>query len=157
MMFVSRNSSSSRSLAVLIALSRYFLRPSVIGSRMRDSRMALKMSLFPSMATKWQLALQQVWTEAPTGNQESNEQKNKKKQSQGHNRIYEDIMYMWMQYNQELCCWPVWWTQWVIGEEQGPSPYYFSQDYCLSWAKCLLLPDWRRLYQWQRQFQQNQA
>jgi hypothetical protein len=78
-MSVSESSSSSRSLAVLVALSRCFLRPSVIGSRMRDSKMALKMSLSPSMATKWRLALRQVWTEAPTGNQESSEQKSKKK------------------------------------------------------------------------------
>jgi hypothetical protein len=69
--------------------------------------MALKMSLFPSMATKWRLALQQVWTEAPVGNQESSEQKSKKKQSQGHDRVYEGTMYLWMQCNQELCRRPV--------------------------------------------------
>jgi hypothetical protein len=50
--------------------------------------MALKMSLSPSMATKWQLALRQAWTEAPTGNQRRNEQKSKKKQSQGLDREF---------------------------------------------------------------------
>jgi hypothetical protein len=70
--------------------------------------MALKMSLSPSMATKWRLALRQAWTEAPVGNQESSKQKNKKKQSQGHNRVYKDTMYLWMQCNQELCRRPVW-------------------------------------------------
>jgi hypothetical protein len=87
-MSVSGSSSSSRSLAVLVASSRCFLRPSVIGSRMRGSRMALKMSLSPSMATKWRLALRQAWTEAPVGNEESSERKNKKKQSQGDNREF---------------------------------------------------------------------
>jgi hypothetical protein len=87
-MSVSGSSSSSRSLAVLVASSRCFLRPSVIGSKMRGSRMALKMSLSPSMAMKWQLALQQAWTEASARNQGSSEQKNKKKQSQGHDREF---------------------------------------------------------------------
>jgi hypothetical protein len=87
-MSVSGSSSSSRSLAVLVASSHCFLRPSVIGSRMRGSRMALKMFLSPSMATKWRLALQQAWTKAPAGNQGSSERKNKKKQSQGHDREF---------------------------------------------------------------------
>jgi hypothetical protein len=77
-MSVSGSSSSSRSLAVLVASSRCFLRPSEIGSRMRGCRMALKMSLSPSMATKWRLALRQAWTEAPAGNQESSEQKTRR-------------------------------------------------------------------------------
>ena len=48
--------------------------------------MALKMFLSPSMATKWQLALQLAWTKASAKNQGRYKQKNKKKQSQGHNR-----------------------------------------------------------------------
>ena len=46
--------------------------------------MALKISLSPSMAMKWQLALRQAWTEAPAKNQGRCKQKNKKKQLQGH-------------------------------------------------------------------------
>ena len=60
----------------------------MIGSRIRGFQMALKMSLFPSMATKWRQALRQAWTEAPTRNQGSSEQKSNKKQSQGHNREF---------------------------------------------------------------------
>jgi hypothetical protein len=85
-MSVTGSSSTSRSLAVLVASSRCFFRPSVIGSRMRGFRMALKMSLSPSMAWKWRLALRQAWTEALVGNQGRSEQKSKKKQSQGHDR-----------------------------------------------------------------------
>jgi hypothetical protein len=48
--------------------------------------MALKMSLSPSIATKWQLALPQAWTEAPAKNQGRYKQKNQKKQPQGHDR-----------------------------------------------------------------------
>jgi hypothetical protein len=87
-MSVSGSSSSTRSLAILVASSRCFLRPLVIGSRMRGSKMALKMSLSPSMDTKWRLALRQAWTEAPVGNQGSSERKNKEKQSQGHDREF---------------------------------------------------------------------
>jgi hypothetical protein len=58
---------------------------------MRGSRMALKMTLSPSMATKWRLALRQAWIEAPARNQESSEQKSKKKQSQGHDREFMKI------------------------------------------------------------------
>jgi hypothetical protein len=53
---------------------------------MRGSRMALKISLSPSMATKWRPALRQEWTEALAKNQGRCKQKNKKKQSQGHNK-----------------------------------------------------------------------
>jgi hypothetical protein len=88
---VSGSSSSSRSLAVLVASSHCFLRPSVIGSRMRGSRMALKMSLSPSMATKWRLALRQAWIQAPVENQENSERKSKKKQSQSHDREFMKI------------------------------------------------------------------
>jgi hypothetical protein len=87
-MSVSGSSSSSRSFAVLVASSRCFFMPSVIGSRMRGSRMALKMSLSPSMATKWRLALRQAWIEALAGNQESSERKSKKTKSQGHEREF---------------------------------------------------------------------
>ena len=48
--------------------------------------MALKMSLSPFMAMKWQMALRQVWTKAPAKNQGRCTEKNKKKQSQGYNR-----------------------------------------------------------------------
>jgi hypothetical protein len=48
--------------------------------------MALKISLSPSIAIKWPPALRQAWTEAPAENQGRCKQKNKKKQSQGHNR-----------------------------------------------------------------------
>jgi hypothetical protein len=85
-MSVSGSSSTSRSSVVLVASSRCFLRPSLTGSRMRGFRMALKMSLSPSMATKWRLALRQAWTEVPAGNQRRCKRKNQKKQSQGHNR-----------------------------------------------------------------------
>jgi hypothetical protein len=50
------------------------------------SRMALKISLSPSIAIKCRLALQQAWTEANAKNQGRCKQKNKKKQSQGHDR-----------------------------------------------------------------------
>jgi hypothetical protein len=53
---------------------------------MRGSKMPLKISLLPSIATKWRPAFQQAWTEAPAENQGRCKQKNKKKQSQGHNR-----------------------------------------------------------------------
>jgi hypothetical protein len=71
---------------VLVASSRCFLKALLTGSTMRGSRTALKISLSPSIATKWRPALRQVWTEAPTENQGRCKQKNKKKQSQGHNR-----------------------------------------------------------------------
>jgi hypothetical protein len=45
------------------------------------------------MATKWRLALRQAWTETLVGNQGSNEQKNKKKQSQGHDREFMKKLY----------------------------------------------------------------
>jgi hypothetical protein len=48
--------------------------------------MALKISLSPSIATKWQSALRRAWTKAPTKNQGRCKQKNKKKQPQGHDR-----------------------------------------------------------------------
>jgi hypothetical protein len=58
--------------------------------------MPLKISLSPSIATKWRPALRQAWIEALAENQGRCKQKNKKKQSQGHNkevikklRIYE--------------------------------------------------------------------
>ena len=46
----------------------------MMGSTMRGSRMALKMSLSPSMAMKWRPALRQVWIEALVGNQRKSEQ-----------------------------------------------------------------------------------
>jgi hypothetical protein len=85
-MTVSGSSSTSRSSAVLVASSRCFLRPSLTGSTMKGSRMALKMSLSPSMATIWRPALRQAWTEAHAGNQGRCKRKNQKKQSQGHDR-----------------------------------------------------------------------
>jgi hypothetical protein len=48
--------------------------------------MALKISLSPSMATKWRPALRHVWTESLAKNQGRYKQKNKMKQSQGHDR-----------------------------------------------------------------------
>jgi hypothetical protein len=48
--------------------------------------MALKISLSPSIATKWRPALRQAWTETLAKNQGRCKQKNKKKQSQGHDR-----------------------------------------------------------------------
>jgi hypothetical protein len=48
--------------------------------------MALKISLSPSIATKWRPALRQAWTEAPAKNQRRCKQKNKNKQPQGHDR-----------------------------------------------------------------------
>jgi hypothetical protein len=48
--------------------------------------MPLKISLSPSIATKWRLALRQEWTEALAKNQRRCKQKNKKKQSQGHDK-----------------------------------------------------------------------
>jgi hypothetical protein len=48
--------------------------------------MALKISLSPSIATKWRPALRQAWTEIPAKNQGRCKQKNKKKQPQGHDR-----------------------------------------------------------------------
>jgi hypothetical protein len=48
--------------------------------------MPLKMSLSPSIATKWRLALRKAWTEAPVENQGRCKQKNKNKKSQGHNK-----------------------------------------------------------------------
>jgi hypothetical protein len=82
----SGSSSSSTSSAVLVPRSRCFLRPLLTGSTMRGSKMALKISLSPSIATKWRPALQQAWTEALAKNQGRCKQKNKKKQSQGHDR-----------------------------------------------------------------------
>jgi hypothetical protein len=82
----SRSSSISRTSVVLIASSRCFLRASLTGFTMRGSRMALKISLSPSMATKWRPALRHAWTEAPAKNQGRCKQKNKMKQSQGHDR-----------------------------------------------------------------------
>jgi hypothetical protein len=46
--------------------------------------MALKISLSPSIATKWRPALRKAWTEAPAKNQGRCKQKNK--QLQGHDR-----------------------------------------------------------------------
>jgi hypothetical protein len=82
----SSSSSTSISSAVLVASSRCFLRASLTGSTMRGSRMALKISLSPSIATKWRPALRQAWTEAPAKNQGRSKQKNQKKQPQGHDR-----------------------------------------------------------------------
>jgi hypothetical protein len=48
--------------------------------------MALKISLSPSIATKWRPTLRQVWTKAPAKNQGRCKQKNKKKKSQGHDK-----------------------------------------------------------------------
>jgi hypothetical protein len=48
--------------------------------------MALKISLSPSIATKWRPALRQAWTATPAKNQGRCKQKNKKKQPQGHDR-----------------------------------------------------------------------
>jgi hypothetical protein len=48
--------------------------------------MALKISLSPSIATKWRPALRQAWTEALTKNQGRYKQKNKNKQSQDHDK-----------------------------------------------------------------------
>jgi hypothetical protein len=84
-MSVSGSSSPSRTSVVLVASSRCFLRASLTGSTMRGSRMALKISLSPSIATKWRPALRQAWTEAPVENQGRCKQENKKKQSQGYN------------------------------------------------------------------------
>jgi hypothetical protein len=58
----------------------------VIGATMRGSRMALKISLSSSMATKWRLALRQACTEAPARNQGRYKQKSQNKQSQGQDR-----------------------------------------------------------------------
>ena len=85
-MIGSGSSSNSTSLAVLVAWSRCFLRASLTGSTMRGSKMALKISLLPSIATKWRSALWQAWTEVPVKNQGRCKKKNKKKQSQGHDR-----------------------------------------------------------------------
>jgi hypothetical protein len=82
----SGSSSISRISVVLVASSRCFLRASLIGSTMRGSIMALKISLSPFMATKWQPALRHVWIEVPAKNQGRCKQKNKMKQSQGHDR-----------------------------------------------------------------------
>jgi hypothetical protein len=53
---------------------------------MKRSRMALKISLSPSMATKWRSALRQAWTEALAKNQGRCKQKSHNKQSEGHKR-----------------------------------------------------------------------
>jgi hypothetical protein len=81
-MIGSGSSLSSTSSTVLVASSRCFFRALLTWSTMRGSKMALKISLSPSIATKW-------WTEAPAKDQRRCKQKNKKKQSQGHDR--EDI------------------------------------------------------------------
>jgi hypothetical protein len=76
---VSRYSSTSTSSAVHVASSRCFLKPSITGSTMRGFKMALKISLSPSMATKWRPALRQVWTVAPSCNQGRYKQKSQNK------------------------------------------------------------------------------
>jgi hypothetical protein len=82
----SSSSSTSISSAVLVASSRCFLSASLTESKMRGSRMPLKISLSPSVATKWRPALRQAWTEAPAKNQGRCKQKHKKKQPQGQDR-----------------------------------------------------------------------
>jgi hypothetical protein len=82
----SSSSSTSISSAVLVASSRCFLSASLTESKMRGSRMPLKISLSPSIATKWRSALRQAWTEAPAKNQGRYKQKHKKKQPQGQDR-----------------------------------------------------------------------
>ena len=69
------SSSTSTSSITSSLSSRCFLKPLVIVSTTRDLRMALKISSSPSMATKWQLALRQAWTDAPSENQERCKQK----------------------------------------------------------------------------------
>jgi hypothetical protein len=83
-MIVSGYSSTSTSLAASLASSRCFLKPLVTGSTMRGSKMALKISLSPSMATKWQPILRQAWTKAPSGNQGRCKQRSQNKKWQGH-------------------------------------------------------------------------
>jgi hypothetical protein len=85
-MTASGSSSRSTSAAASIPSSCCFLKPSVTVSTMRGSRVALKISLSPSMATKWRPALRQVWIDAPSMNQERCKQKNHNKKSQGHKR-----------------------------------------------------------------------
>jgi hypothetical protein len=53
LMTASGSSSRSTSSGESITSRRYFLKPSVTVSTMRGSRMALKISSSPSMATKW--------------------------------------------------------------------------------------------------------
>jgi hypothetical protein len=85
-------SSTSRSSAAPLASSCCFLKPSVIGATMRGSKMALKISLFSSMATKWRPALRQAWKEAPVGNEGRCTQKSQNKKSQGHEReVYKKL------------------------------------------------------------------
>ena len=63
-----------------------FLKPLVTVFTMRGSRMALKISTFPSMATKWRPTLRQAWTEALSLNQEKSKQKSHNKNWKGHER-----------------------------------------------------------------------
>jgi hypothetical protein len=80
----SSSTSTSTSSAASLASSRYFLKPSVTGSTMRGFRMALKIYLFPSMATKWRPTLRQAWTDVPSRNQGRCKQKCQNKKRQGH-------------------------------------------------------------------------
>ena len=80
------SSSSSTSLAASSPSSCCFLKPSVTVSTMKGLRMALKISLFPSMATKWRLALWQAWTDALSQNQGRCKQKHHNKKWQSHER-----------------------------------------------------------------------
>ena len=86
MMTESASSTLSRTWVVLVASSCCFLKASLTGSTMRGSRRPLKISLSPSIATKWQSALRQAWTEVLTENEERCKQMNENEQSQGHNR-----------------------------------------------------------------------
>ena len=80
------NSSISRSSLALIASSCCFLKPSVTGATMKGSRMALKIFLFPSLVTKWQLTLRHAWTNAPSTNQGSDKQESQNKKREGHKK-----------------------------------------------------------------------
>jgi hypothetical protein len=75
----SGSSSTSTSSAASTPSIRYFFKPSVTVSTMRGSRMALKITSSPSMATKWRPALRQAWTDAPSMNQERCKQKSHNK------------------------------------------------------------------------------
>lgn len=86
MMTESASSAPSWIWVVLVASSRCFLRASLAGSTMRGSRRPLKISLSPSIATRWRPALRQAWIEAPAENQDKCKQMIEKEQSQGHNK-----------------------------------------------------------------------
>jgi hypothetical protein len=75
----SGSSSTSTSSAASTPSIRCFFKPLVIVSTMRGSRMALKITSSPSMATKWRPALRQAWTDAPSMNQERCKQKSHNK------------------------------------------------------------------------------